>query len=193
MLRIKRNKKLMIPVIAMILVVAMAGNALAVTYDVGNGYYSIWVFDASAGDIYYTHAVEGINSRSDVTTYIMNSSYGGWRGTLDTYKAWAFYNEVPISNDRVRFHSFADNNEFRIDPTYTSNYVGDNFNQSSRYVTTLQRALYHLGYLASGDITGVWNSTTKAAVISFQQSNYGISVDGIVGNETWSRLASYGC
>ncbi|HET6275661.1 MAG TPA: peptidoglycan-binding protein [Candidatus Cybelea sp.] len=58
-------------------------------------------------------------------------------------------------------------------------------------VKRLQRVLArHLLWNPFGPITGTFDSGLEAAVKSFQQSN-GLTVDGIVGPQTWSALPSY--
>lgn len=53
-------------------------------------------------------------------------------------------------------------------------------------VTELQSTLQLLGYF-SGSVNGVFEESTDRAVRRFQQAA-GVTADGIVGNETWSRL-----
>lgn len=58
-------------------------------------------------------------------------------------------------------------------------------------VKRLQRVLArHLLWNPFGPITGTFDSSLEAAVKSFQQSN-GLTVDGIVGPQTWLALPSY--
>ena len=52
-------------------------------------------------------------------------------------------------------------------------------------VTELQKLLNNNGY--SLDVDGVFGSKTQAAVKDYQKKN-GLSVDGIVGNNTWGAL-----
>ena len=60
------------------------------------------------------------------------------------------------------------------------------YGDSGVFVTYLQLALRRAGY-AAGGIDGVFGTRTLNAVNAFQKSN-GLTVDGIVGMETWSRL-----
>ena len=53
-------------------------------------------------------------------------------------------------------------------------------------VTTLQASLNALGYNC-GAVDGIFGKKTYAAVVAFQKAA-GISVDGIVGPETWGKL-----
>jgi peptidoglycan hydrolase-like protein with peptidoglycan-binding domain len=54
-------------------------------------------------------------------------------------------------------------------------------------VTTLQKRLHTLGYLDYSGATGYYGALTKTAVIRFQRNN-GLSVDGIAGSATQSKL-----
>ena len=53
-------------------------------------------------------------------------------------------------------------------------------------VIKLQRELKQLGYY-QGTVDGVYGSFTYGAVSQFQQEQ-GLTVDGVTGNQTWSRL-----
>jgi len=57
---------------------------------------------------------------------------------------------------------------------------------SGNEVTRLQQQLSAWGYY-TGPVDGYFAGSTQRAVTRFQQSN-GLTVDGIVGNETWSSL-----
>ncbi|HEY1883251.1 MAG TPA: peptidoglycan-binding protein [Candidatus Cybelea sp.] len=58
-------------------------------------------------------------------------------------------------------------------------------------VKRLQRVLArHLLWNPFGPITGSFDASLETAVKSFQQSN-GLTVDGIVGPQTWAALPSY--
>lgn len=59
---------------------------------------------------------------------------------------------------------------------------GDKGNQ----VKTLQRLLFSMGYY-SGVVDGVFGSKTNVAVRSYQKAK-GLTVDGVVGKNTWSKL-----
>ena len=55
-------------------------------------------------------------------------------------------------------------------------------------VKAVQRMLYALGYdLGSAKVDGDFGSKTDAAVRAYQK-NKGLTVDGIVGQQTWSKL-----
>jgi len=54
-------------------------------------------------------------------------------------------------------------------------------------VIELQRELVKLNLLHSCEVDGIFEGITEAAVKQFQ-TTMGLSVDGIVGNQTWARL-----
>ena len=54
-------------------------------------------------------------------------------------------------------------------------------------VKTLQTKLNALGYNC-GAVDGVFGNNTYNAVVKFQKDK-GLSVDGVVGNQTWGKLA----
>jgi peptidoglycan hydrolase-like protein with peptidoglycan-binding domain len=58
---------------------------------------------------------------------------------------------------------------------------------SGNQVSSLQQQLSQLGYY-TGAVTGVFDSTTQAAVMNFQRDR-GLATDGIVGSATLSALA----
>ncbi len=57
---------------------------------------------------------------------------------------------------------------------------------SGEQVSSLQQQLIQLGYY-TGSVTGVYDSTTQAAVVNFQRDR-GLATDGIVGNATLTAL-----
>jgi len=56
------------------------------------------------------------------------------------------------------------------------------------FVNNLQTILNMLGYLETAQITSVFDFPTEHAVKSFQ-SDWGLRIDGIVGEQTWNALA----
>ena len=69
---------------------------------------------------------------------------------------------------------------------YTASWRVLNVGKSGDDVAQLQIRLYELGYnITTAD--GIFGSTTKAAVMAFQQDN-GLTADGIVGNATFTKL-----
>ena len=177
--------RMMILILAVVTVFAFSTTALATTWTVGSGGYNCGSCPYNGGT--YTDMVLGIDTHDQVTNYITDSNYCGYDSS-SSYKAHATHFGMNLI-DRVRVHSYENNNELRIDPNYTTNWVGTNYNTSARYVYCVQRTLYYLGYLSYSNIDGVWGNTTKNAVKSFQ-SNNGLTSDGVVGSITWSTLCS---
>ena len=65
---------------------------------------------------------------------------------------------------------------------------------SGDVVVQIQDVLVSYGYLAAGNITGVYDAATEAAVRAFQEANkdkYNLKVDGICGSQTLSVLFGY--
>lgn len=73
-------------------------------------------------------------------------------------------------------------------PSYnpSQNYPTLEYNDTSEYVVILQQILADLGY-KRGEIDGWFGPTTLESVKDFQRAN-GLSVDGIVGKDTWNAL-----
>lgn len=69
----------------------------------------------------------------------------------------------------------------------TSGYPLIKLGSKNNYVMILQDALNNMGRPLS--IDGVFGNNTKSAVINFQRY-YGLKVDGIVGCNTWKKIAS---
>ena len=68
-----------------------------------------------------------------------------------------------------------------------ANYNQVSYGSTGKAVTELQKMLNQNGY--SLDVDGNFGSKTQAAVKDYQQKN-GLSVDGIVGKNTWGALTS---
>jgi peptidoglycan hydrolase-like protein with peptidoglycan-binding domain len=60
-------------------------------------------------------------------------------------------------------------------------------NSKGTQVMVLQWLLNHTTGYASGIVDGIFGTKTLAAVRQFQQAN-GLTVDGIVGKNTWKKL-----
>ena len=68
-----------------------------------------------------------------------------------------------------------------------ANYNQISYGSKGSDVTELQKLLNQNGYTLDTD--GIFGSNTQAAVKDYQQKN-GLTVDGIVGNNTWGALTS---
>ena len=68
-----------------------------------------------------------------------------------------------------------------------ANYNQISYGSNGSDVTELQKLLNQNGYTLDTD--GIFGSNTQAAVKDYQQKN-GLTVDGIVGNNTWGALTS---
>lgn len=94
MLKLKKNKKIMIPVLALLLIVAMTGVAFATSYST---YLSLGEtgWDSTSSLSTYNAKATGYNSHySSETMYLkMQYYYGGWR-RLNTWALpvnyWSF-------------------------------------------------------------------------------------------------------
>ena len=73
---------------------------------------------------------------------------------------------------------------------HASSYTLLKYGSTGSKVTQLQQALYDKGYL-SVTPTGYYGSLTKSAVINFQSDN-GLTVDGIAGDQTQTALYGSG-
>ena len=75
------------------------------------------------------------------------------------------------------------------EPTITPNmgYKTVQWQDRGAGVLKVQKKLIELGYLAEGEDDGAYGSKTTAAVRRFQKAN-GLSVDGIAGQATQTRL-----
>lgn len=74
-------------------------------------------------------------------------------------------------------------------PSDSGNYGYLELGSSGSSVRKLQNRLAELGYLSSGDVTGTYDATTEAAVITFQERN-GEWSDGKAGPDTQTKLYS---
>lgn len=74
------------------------------------------------------------------------------------------------------------------DRTVAAGYPTVRYGSKGNYVCVAQDALNALGF-TTGGLDGVFGTQTRNAVSSFQSRN-GLSADGILGPNTWSRLMS---
>jgi hypothetical protein len=65
-------------------------------------------------------------------------------------------------------------------------WVGPSWSSNSTYVTAVQSEIKGEGYF-SGCLDGVYGSATATGISNFQSSR-GLTPDGLVGNQTWSKL-----
>ncbi|MDQ0153807.1 peptidoglycan-binding domain-containing protein [Robertmurraya andreesenii] len=87
---------------------------------------------------------------------------------------------VDTVNVKVLYYSF--------NAKDTRTHVCDSCINASDYVQLLQRALNSIDFNA-GTVDGKWGPKTKSAVISFQRAA-GITQDGYVGFNTWTKLGT---
>ena len=92
-------------------------------------------------------------------------------------KIYAFFNIILVFSIFLFYNFTLRNNESIALSKYGS---------SGREVTQIQTKLKRWGYY-NGSIDGVYGSKTVAAVKYFQSKN-GLTVDGIVGPNTWNRI-----
>lgn len=192
-MRQKKLKRITMCLLAIVTLLAFSSVASAYSWEtVGSGPYRVWCYMQSCD--WMGNMVDGISTHDAVTGYISNTTYLGYSACgfnpndqYATFKAIAFkYN--PYYVDRVRIHSYPYNNELRIDPNSTSNWVGSTYNTTGRYVECVQRALSYMGY-SPGPLDGIWGTQTKNAIKTFQLEN-DLTQDGIVGTSSWDDLVS---
>ena len=70
-------------------------------------------------------------------------------------------------------------------------YPSIQYGEEGMYVTLMQTALSEAGYLNDNNITGVFDETTRRAVLNFQEENYVGASSGVVEYDTWVQLLSY--
>lgn len=184
----KRIKRIIMCVLALVTLFAFSSIASASGNRTGRAY-------SQNGTYLYN---ETSNMSSDEVTAAMSLTYTpnypctgylyGWYS-----KAVALINpSVNCLVDRVRIQPDQQigNSDLRINPNYSSNWVGDGKNNLEMQVRGVQTALDSMGYyIGSTGVDGVWGANTKAAVRSFQ-SDHGLSADGIVGANSWRALCS---
>lgn len=90
--------------------------------------------------------------------------------------------------DRIRVKP-SGTSDLRIDPNYTSNYVGPGKENLTKQVKGVQHLLWWTDYLNYNQIDGVFGTNTLNAIIRFQR-DHNLTDDGIVGPNTWRALCS---
>lgn len=159
------------------------------------------IFFGESGDEYHTGIVYAVDS---YYVYTIEGNTSSASGVVDNgggvFKKSYSRSYYGISGyGRPRYNETAETKEPEVTkPTTTT----DNKEEttvnielkvlregSNNYtVKALQRMLYALGYdLGSNPIDGVFGSKTDAAVRAFQRK-YNLEVDGIVGQDTWTKL-----
>ena len=146
-------------------------------------WYSVRVYNQSGQQTYEFMATSD-SGYYNVDQVINDPESGGYKYGYSDYKACAF--ETSTSAVRVRFGS---NTAFN--PKSTANVVGDGRANKKSNIRSAQTALYYLHWNSSDNIDGSWGPKTKQAVTSFQGANK-LSVDGVIGPQTWMKLASNG-
>lgn len=91
--------------------------------------------------------------------------------------------EVYFDSPLLKLHN-CNNNSWIVINAY-STYVGYGYITSGSPVTFAQVLLYSLGYVI--DIDSYFGEQTRGAVVNYQQ-NHSLSVDGIVGPNTWLSM-----
>jgi|GEM_PF-2609769 Putative peptidoglycan-binding domain-containing protein len=128
-------------------------------------------------------------SSDEITTEM---SEGGELYGLST-KAVALANPSAYCTvDRVRCYPLKYGTspiDLRINPNYSSNWVGTDQANGTKQVKSVQSILYAMNYLDYDDIDGVVGWTTAFAIQDFQL-DHNLPGDGIVGPNTWRVLCS---
>lgn len=164
--------------ILMILSVVSVASA-AGSHSHGSGSYTVSAYDQLGK--YRIFACTGV-TQAGVTDAITSSDHCG--NTLAHGGVQCKATAVSGSRtDRVRLESL------RIDPNYTSNWVGASYNTSSRYVQLVQ---YYLAYnmYPINVIDGKWGPNTLDCIKKFQSKN-ALSADGVLGTSSWKVFCSY--
>lgn len=92
--------------------------------------------------------------------------------------------------ERVYFNgacNAANQQTWSMDPRNTRWWVGPGRNNFQTPVYRVQYDLYRAGYNPSWNLDCLWGSTSETAVRSFQSCNF-LSVDGVVGTNTWGKM-----
>ncbi len=116
-------------------------------------------------------STNNLQSESSGYTWIINQ---GWKGYIQEGKSGGETLGVVLNDTKIDFSS-----SYLAKKGYSGNI--------SSYVKGIQAALNCLGYDA-GQPDGIFGANTEAAVKAFQR-NKGLTVDGIVGKQTYHYLS----
>ena len=170
-------KKTLIIILALITVFAFCGTASAS----GNIDGREFNWDGT----YINNSVYD-KSRTEITVD-MTGPYGALYGNAS--KAVALVDpSLYCTVDRVRIKPRY-SSDLRIDPNYTSNWVGPGKANLDKQVEAVQTILWAMGYYPPDLIDGEWGTYTDNAIKAFQ-ANRNLTADGIVGPNTWRALCS---
>lgn len=118
----------------------------------------------------------------DVGQNLNEQSRNALRGLADRLGVWSYVEPAYLTPTWVHFDA-------RLSPPACSaGYPVVRQGNRGVYVCTLQDALSTVG-IPVGNIDGVFGPNTHNAVANYQRAN-GLSPDGVVGCQTWTRLAT---
>ena len=118
-------------------------------------------------------------------------TFGGWYKDEACTNEWNFGTDT-VATDTTLYAKWTKNSSGRSSGTVTTvvNMPLIRMGNRGDSVKELQTKLNALGY-DCGAVDGIFGSKTQAAVVAFQKA-MGISVDGIVGPETWGKMGVTG-
>ena len=125
--------------------------------------------------------LENRNNNCGSSTYRANGTLNTDYGCTTSNRCERVYFDAKSGSPNTSTTSF--------DPRLTSEWVGDGRTNKSDRIYQVQYDLYRAGYNPSWNLDSLWGSTTKGAVQDFQSCN-GLSADGVVGTNGWSKMAS---
>lgn len=176
----KKGMKILVLALAVMIVFGTTSTVLAAeSHSHGSGSYTVSSYD-QLGQTNVNNCT-GV-TQAGVTDAITSTSHCG----NGLYNGELMKKAIAVSGsttDRVRLEGL------RIDPNYTSNWVGENYNTTSRYVQLVQNYMSYTGYPV-GTIDGKWGSKTLDCIKKFQARN-GLTADGVLGTSSWRKFCSY--